>query len=178
MTTLAEASAASVDVEIDGKEYRFSKMLAVDWGEFSNWMQDKYLESFLRNLDKVPEDLREEYRREAHHKAATIGMNSTDMWERIASMDAMIKLSHLCLRRHHPDIEMSEIEELMSNPITADRIVSAVDRMTDVHKKNLGRVLRKKNMGVVTRAVLNKDRRKARNRKKRSRKSKKKSRKM
>ena len=140
--SVSKASAAPLEVVLQGVTYKFTPLRDVEFGEYENWIQDRFIQVTLRNLDKAPKEYRESLLQKAYETAAKITITSEASLEFMESPEGAVKLVMLSLRQYHPDIKESLVAEMIMQPLLVEKMMSAVDRLnsiTPIVKKVVGR---------------------------------------
>ena len=144
MTTLARATAAPITIVIDKKTYRFSPFQHMDYGEFENWAQDRYMALASRSVKKFPEELRPQYMQDATEYASHLTITHKDMPRLMSSLDGAVFLVWLSLRHNHPDIGLPEVGELMTDDVKSDKFMTVLERLTSEIKTRKKKTVRKR----------------------------------
>lgn len=128
MTTTAEATAAPVELKLNGKTWYVSPLAEEDYGEFERWVQDKYVELVKRNLGDLSDDESSKQLSDAFRHAATITMHSAQSLRLMSTVDGCVKLLWLGMRRRQPDLTEQDVYGIISNPRLINQALDAIDR--------------------------------------------------
>lgn len=142
-----------VMVEFAGKEYRVCQITTQDYGELTRYLKSLYIGEVGRSMrvaeikeDKIIAEIRRLQFEEWGMKGATKKEQMTYYKEKIqplmSSIDAMSYILFLGLRKQHPDLTLSQANEIVaSNPGGMEELIAYVMGGLPVAKpKNAPRV--------------------------------------
>ncbi|MFA5041114.1 MAG: hypothetical protein WC464_05730 [Bdellovibrionales bacterium] len=129
--SLAKMTAAVSELKIDNITYRISPLRDMDFGEFERWVQDRYMDVALRNLELLSEKDREVLIKAAYEKAAALTASSPEAIGLMTTVEGAAKLLWLSLRRERPDITIEAAQELATHPKTVKLFM---DKIHDLNR--------------------------------------------
>jgi hypothetical protein len=115
-------SAAPLEITVKRKDsqgnpinvkYRLSPLDQHNLGEFDRWAQDRYLDRVKANTKDLPEAMRMELLHRAFIEAANITLSSKQGSELMLTVEGMVKLFEISIRKEHPNITPEEITSIM-----------------------------------------------------------------
>lgn len=145
MTTTAAATAAPVEITLGGTKYRLSPLVLRDYGEFDQWMREQALEQLnSESVKSLPDNDRRALHRHIHDQAAKLSLASPPLTDLdalqlnnriLSSTSAAARLLWLGMRRNDPDLDLDEIEALLSDPDVLDQAMADYDRVNETGTK-------------------------------------------
>ena len=133
--SISIATAAPIEIEIDGKMYVVSKITLRDLGRIEQWMRDALVASGRENI-KDPELTNDEKQlvlREAYVAAAQCSLGSDYANNMLKSIDGLLRLAWLSLRKENVIVENKK-----SRPMTLDDtadILTSIDAINEIVEK-------------------------------------------
>lgn len=124
--TCADASAAPVEIVIDGQRYRMAPMTDLNMGELDRKIQTDYIRMARQSLDpSMTPDEREREMSAARREASSMSF-ATHWQQRMGQVDYIAHVAWMSIRVHHPDIEYETVAKAMSSEETADSLADAI----------------------------------------------------
>jgi len=97
-----------------------------------------------KSVLKFPEELRAQYMQDATEYASHLTITHKDMPRLMGSLQGAVFLVWLSLRHNHPDIELSEVGELMIDDAKSDKFLTILERLTSEIKTRKKKRVRKR----------------------------------
>ena len=111
-----DATAAPSRIESDGETYWLSPLRDADYGVFTRWVQDQWVDVARRNLDGLTEPERIAVMSAAYERAASITMSSPESLQMMTTIDGASFYLWLSLRRETPGLTLDKTRELCTSP--------------------------------------------------------------
>jgi hypothetical protein len=138
MTTRTQATASRREITVGEKTYTLAPLTDKDYGEFEQWIQDRYIDSVKRNSADLTEKERERQLDRAFETAPFITSTSVKGLAIMKSIAGLSRLLWLSFRKEHPDITTEEVSKMLLDPEVADLAVRKLMPKTSAKKKKTG----------------------------------------
>lgn len=132
MPKVSTMTASPVELKLGGDTYKLSPLTHSDLGEFERWCQDRLIEVAKRAGEGMAAADRQALLADAVSRASAISLTSPEASRLMSSMDGIVRLMHLSLRHHHPDIELEQVHEMLSDPRALDEAMASFDAINDL----------------------------------------------
>jgi len=126
MTTRSQAAASPVEVGVSGRTLRMSPMTDVMIGEMDNWYRAQAIRAARASLSiDATEEERQETMDRVFRLAPTLTWLSKQAQKSLQTIDGLAQVMWLGLRPNHPELEIAEIREMLTDPQAAEAMLDA-----------------------------------------------------
>jgi len=134
----AAISASKRTITLGEKSYQMSPLSYKEIGEFEEWMRSAYMEQQSKLCEHVPASMQSEFFVRAGATAGLLAMAvdkeaNPDIFKVadsiIRSLPGSTRLMWLSIRRNHPDVELDEIGEYLSDPSVLGSLLATFNEM-------------------------------------------------
>ena len=134
MTTLADAVAAPITIELRGVQYKCRPLTLAATGEIERWLQAAHIEVTERNLKALdlPAPTIERLRLAAFERASRIHVRSPEGAAMLSTAEGGCRLVHAMLQHDQPALTIGDVRDMMSDPATKLPDRETIDRCMDV----------------------------------------------
>ncbi len=130
----AKATAAPVQVKIGGKNMLLSPLRDVDWGEYEEWMRQRYLDLYRAETQKEEPALRTELMKHAYDQASLLSLTHPRAVELMMSLDGATQLTWMGLRIRQPEVTYEQTYKAMLDEKTYELLFAKFDDINLVPK--------------------------------------------
>lgn len=128
----ANVTAASVEFVVGDITYRISPLSDRDFGEFENWVQDRFLDVAKRNLEGLVQADRDALLKAAYETSSRLTITSPEALKLMSTVDGAAYLLYLSLRRDHPDVTFEKAKEISTNPKVLRQFMDRINELNRV----------------------------------------------
>lgn len=111
---LAALTAAHLEIEFDGKHYRFSPLGIKQTAQLRLWAKDRPFEDYARQARALKGQISEEERAALFKEARAQSTDEEAIKARLNSVEGTAKAFEMMLRINHPELTDEELGRLLS----------------------------------------------------------------
>lgn len=111
MATLPDMTAAPRTIRFGDREYLLSPLTWADWGEFTAWSQDCYLDTERRLAAHLDDDDRRAHMKAAVETARAIDETSPELQKVAKTIGGMARLLWMSLRAKHAEVTHAQVTQ-------------------------------------------------------------------
>lgn len=134
-TSLTQATAAPIEINLGGKVRRLRPLTDADYGEFEAWIKTTHIKLARDNLENVPEDMRQDFLAAALAQASTMHVGTQAVASKMTSIPGAIKLLYLCLRHDDDKITEEAVAKWMTTEEEIDAALEALELLEAINVK-------------------------------------------
>ena len=129
---------ATTPITLDDVEYQLTPLSILDIESIDNWLRARIIKASAEAITDMPQEIADMVLQSAMRAASKVTILRPDGIQQMLNPLGIAKLFHVSLVHEHPDLELSKLVKIMSDPVKMKKAYTEWASVNNVSNKSDG----------------------------------------